>query len=136
MNAKKSDQVKHESCSHQMNPPRETYSASEGTADRHPEQEVLPIAEHGVIGNMNCAFPFYFVFTLSTVINADPFGHTNEAAALVGTNGSIDFLCLPHFGSPTVFASILDPNIGGFFKISTSQCVPNCKQVRIINLND
>jgi len=41
-----------------------------------------------------------------------------HSAALVGTNGAIDFLCWPHFGSPTVFAAALDPNIGGFFQIS------------------
>jgi GH15 family glucan-1,4-alpha-glucosidase len=52
----------------------------------------LPIEDHGLIGNM----------------------HT---AALVGRNGAIDWLCWPHFDSPTIFASILDDDQGGVFQI-------------------
>jgi GH15 family glucan-1,4-alpha-glucosidase len=50
------------------------------------------IGEYGVIGN----------------------GHT---AALVGTDASIDWCCMPHFDSPSVFAAILDDKIGGRFHI-------------------
>jgi GH15 family glucan-1,4-alpha-glucosidase len=52
-----------------------------------------PIESYGVIGDM----------------------HT---VALVGTNGSIDWLCFPHFDSPSVFAAILDDAKGGRFSLA------------------
>ncbi|HXX28214.1 MAG TPA: glycoside hydrolase family 15 protein [Terriglobales bacterium] len=51
-----------------------------------------PIEDYGVIGNM-------------------------RSTALVGRNGSIDFLCFPDFDSPTVFAALLDDERGGSFQI-------------------
>ena len=48
-----------------------------------------PIENYGVIGNM-------------------------RSIALVGMNGSIDFLCYPNFDSPTVFVALLDEGCGRF----------------------
>lgn len=38
--------------------------------------------------------------------------------ALVGMDGSIDFMCFPAFDSPTIFARLLDFEGGGYFQIA------------------
>ena len=53
----------------------------------------LPIEDHGIIGDL----------------------HT---VALVGTNGTIDWCCLPAFDAPSIFGSLLDADKGGFFSIA------------------
>ena len=42
-------------------------------------------------------------------------------AALVGQNGSIDFMCFPHFDSPTIFAALLDHERGGYFQLAPAE---------------
>jgi GH15 family glucan-1,4-alpha-glucosidase len=55
--------------------------------------EFTPIADHGLIGDL-------------------------QTAALVTTDGAIDFFCCPRFDSPTIFASLLDRQRGGHFRIA------------------
>ena len=40
-----------------------------------------------------------------------------KTSALVGLNGSIDFMCFPNFDSPSIFAALLDKGKGGYFCI-------------------
>jgi GH15 family glucan-1,4-alpha-glucosidase len=51
-----------------------------------------------------------------------------HTAALVGLNGSIDWLCFPRFDSPSVFAAILDDEKGGRFRISPAAGTITYKQ--------
>ena len=48
--------------------------------------------------------------------------------ALVGLNGSIDWMCLPHFDSPSTFARILDDDKGGHFAIAPVDTQTTSKQ--------
>lgn len=41
-----------------------------------------------------------------------------QTAALVSTDGTVDWFCCPRFDSPSVFASLLDADKGGFFRIA------------------
>lgn len=54
------------------------------------------ISDHGLIGNC-------------------------RTGALISKTGDLNWCCLPHFDSPSFFASILDENNGGSFSLSPSQ---------------
>jgi GH15 family glucan-1,4-alpha-glucosidase len=41
-----------------------------------------------------------------------------QTAALVTTDGTLDWFCCPRFDSPSVFASLLDAERGGFYRIA------------------
>ena len=56
--------------------------------DRYPN-----ISDHGLIGGL-------------------------QTAALVSTDGTVDWFCCPRFDSPSVFASLLDADKGGYFRIA------------------
>jgi len=43
-----------------------------------------------------------------------------HGSALVASDGSIDWCCIPRFDSPALFSKILDDHNGGFFKLTPS----------------
>lgn len=43
-----------------------------------------------------------------------------QSAALISKRGSIEWFCLPNFGSPSLFAKLLDTRIGGSFEVLTA----------------
>ncbi|MCW6167491.1 MAG: DUF5911 domain-containing protein [Thermoplasmatales archaeon] len=57
-----------------------------------PRPGFLPITEYGVIGNL-------------------------ETVALVSPLGSVDWMCLPRFSSPSVLGRVLDPSKGGMLEV-------------------
>jgi len=67
-------------------------------------KDYCPIANYGLIGNM----------------------HT---VALVSMNGSMDYLPLTRFDSPTIFAALLDKDRGGHWQIKPCHPETNCKQL-------
>jgi GH15 family glucan-1,4-alpha-glucosidase len=69
-----------------------------------------PIESYGVIGNL-------------------------QTVALVGIDGSIDFLCYPYLDSPTIFAGLLDIENGGRFTIAPVLQNSRPKQIYLSNSN-
>lgn len=52
-----------------------------------------------------------------------------NTVALIGLNGSIDFMCFPDFDSPSIFAALLDHEKGGSFLIEP--CMNNVKNKQL-----
>jgi GH15 family glucan-1,4-alpha-glucosidase len=69
-----------------------------------------PIENYGIIGDLN-------------------------TIALIGLNGSIDFLCFPRFDSPSVFAALLDDKKGGSYQISPEFKEMKTKQLYLPDTN-
>src|SRR5215468_8673619 len=68
------------------------------------EQRYPDISNHGIIGDL-------------------------QTAALVTNDGTVDFFCCPRFDSPSVFASLLDAEKGGFFSIRPASEHYVCRQL-------
>jgi GH15 family glucan-1,4-alpha-glucosidase len=69
-----------------------------------------PIENYGLIGDLN-------------------------TVALVGMDGSIDFMCFPYFDSPSIFAALLDAKKGGCFRIAPLLEEPKNRQLYLPDTN-
>ena len=58
-----------------------------------------------------------------------------QSIALVGMDGSIDFLCYPDFDSPTMFAALLDEKQGGCFQIEPQLTKMRVRQLYLPDTN-
>ncbi len=76
----------------------------------HARDGYLPIAEHGVIGDLH-------------------------SVALVGTDGTIDWYCPGRFDAPSVFGSILDAERGGFYRIAPADGGWTTRQLYVPDTN-
>jgi GH15 family glucan-1,4-alpha-glucosidase len=74
------------------------------------KKKYQPIGNYGIIGNL----------------------HT---VALVSTEASIDFMCFTRFDSPSIFASLLDAEKGGFFEIRPELEEMDSKQLYLPDTN-
>lgn len=67
-----------------------------------------PIADHGLIGDL-------------------------QTSALVGLNGTIDWFCTPRFDSPSIFASLVDSENGGSFRLAAADKHAVIKQLYLVD---
>ncbi|MFJ1702572.1 glycoside hydrolase family 15 protein [Kitasatospora sp. NPDC088346] len=67
--------------------------------DRYP-----PIADHGLVGDL-------------------------QTAALVSSQGAVNWFCSPRFDSPSIFAALLDHDRGGYFLLAPDGADSTCRQL-------
>jgi len=58
-----------------------------------------------------------------------------DTVALVGVDGSIDFMCFPYFDSPSIFARLLDDEKGGSFQLQPKMEGARHKQLYLPDTN-
>jgi GH15 family glucan-1,4-alpha-glucosidase len=75
-----------------------------------PPHGFLPIAEHGIIGDL----------------------HT---AALVGSDGTIDWFCPDRFDGPSAFGALMDRTRGGFYRIAATDPLAATRQLYLPDTN-
>jgi hypothetical protein len=75
-----------------------------------PRTRYLPIAEHGIIGDLH-------------------------SAALVGSDGTIDWFCPDRFDGPSVFGALLDRDRGGYYRIAPTDPLASTKQLYLPDTN-
>jgi GH15 family glucan-1,4-alpha-glucosidase len=78
------------------------------TSDR--QTRYLPIAEHGIVGDLH-------------------------SAALVGSDGTIDWFCPDRFDGPSVFGALLDRDRGGYYRIAPTEPLASTKQLYLPDTN-
>ncbi len=69
-----------------------------------------PLENYGIIGDLN-------------------------TVALIGLNGSIDYMCFPNFDSPSIFAALLDEHKGGCFQLHPLFSEMKTKQLYLPDTN-
>ena len=63
-----------------------------------------PIAEHGMIGDL-------------------------QTCALISSDGVLDWFCAPRFDAPSLFASLVDHDRGGYFRLAADAPEPTARQL-------
>lgn len=75
-----------------------------------PQTRYLPIVERGIVGDLHFA-------------------------ALVGSDGTIDWFCPGRFDGPSVFGALLDRDRGGYYRIAPTGPLASTKQLYLPDTN-
>src|SRR5271167_786366 len=85
-------------------------SSAPAAAESDLRTQYLPIAEPGIIGDLH-------------------------SAALVGSDGTIDWFCPDRFDRPSVFGALLDRDRGGYYRIAPTDALASTKQLYLPDTN-